>query len=555
MKRVLLLVLAACPSPTKPSIVANKPAVVDESHLLPPLPKNEPVDTAKFAGVIVCARCHQANEHDMRDSRKRDVSPVTEVQAGMHMLSARDPYFLAALRREVDANPKAKAQIEAICLRCHAPVGFGESPAIALDDIVRGTAPAAILAREGVGCAGCHSLDPRTLGKEEGFTGQAPLRTDRISFGALPQPLEEAMLQMSRTKPVPSPHIAESRLCASCHSVFVHRLDASGAPVGDEVAEQATYLEWRNSDYQNEVAPAGDRAATCQDCHMPHGEDELDRMAKPIVTAFSTRPVDAPPRTGYRRHTLRGGNAYMLRQMSKHAAWLGGAATAAQLNAAADLTGAFLASGAKLTVVGVGRELRVTVTNETGHKLPTGYPTRRMWLRVRAMDHHGRVVFDSGRHENGAILDSQGRRIDGLGAIVGHVDRPSADDVPIWEAVPVDAAGNRTHLLLGTARFVKDNRILPFGWRDDHADIKRMKPIGVDGDSDFLPGHDSVMYILPATSHTANVELLYQAVPPETIESYDPKANREAARFRAVAADPPEPSVMAFESVTLQSVP
>ena len=39
------------------------------------------------------------------------------------------------------------------------------------------------------------------------------------------------------------------------------------------------------------------------------------------------------------------------------------------------------------------------VMNETGHKLPTGYPDgRRMWLHVRAFDEQRTVVFESGRY-------------------------------------------------------------------------------------------------------------------------------------------------------------
>src|SRR5688572_24527896 len=198
VRALLLLALIGCPSPTKPTVVANQPPPKNESHLLPDLPKHEPVDTQKFAGMVACARCHQANEEDLRDKRGRDVSPSTELAAGMMGLSARDPYFLAALRREIQANPGAKAQIEAICLRCHAPVGFAENAALTLDEVVRGASPAAILAREGVGCAGCHSLDP-AAGVE-----RVELRTDRVSFGAVQAPLVDAMVQMSNTKPVPS---------------------------------------------------------------------------------------------------------------------------------------------------------------------------------------------------------------------------------------------------------------------------------------------------------------------------------------------------------------
>jgi hypothetical protein len=505
-------------------VLDNRPAAPhDESKLLAALPRSEAVDTKQFASVIVCARCHQANATDLRDRQHRDISPVTELQAGMMSLSARDPYFLAALRREIDAQPARKTEIEAICLRCHAPVGFTEAP-LTIDDVERATTPAAHLAREGVGCHGCHALDPQAK-------DAVVLRTDRVSFGSLPAPLVDAMVQMSNTRPVPSAHVEESALCATCHTVIV-----------GGVVEQATYLEWLSSDF----APR----TTCQACHMPPGEDELDRDAKPIITAFSTRPPDAPPRPSYRRHTLRGGNTYMLRQMAKSTAWLNAAATPEQLASAADATTAFLGTAAKLRLVGVGQELRVTITNLTGHKLPTGYPTRRMWLHVRATDAAGNAVFESGATRDGAIIDSEGKRLDD--AIIPHVDRPSADEPPIWEAVPVDANGKRTHLLMSTVKLVKDNRIPPEGFTG--ADPRTL-PVGVDGDTDFLPGHDSVMYVLPATAVSATAELLYQAVPPETIESYPPESSREAARFRAICDVPPAPVVLASDSVTLQATP
>ncbi len=533
--------------------------------MLAALPKPEPLDTPRFASVVVCARCHTAGDKAMRDSRGRDISPLVDAQSGVMALSARDPYYLAALRRELAANPGAKRAIEQICTRCHAPVGFAESGGtLALDDLTAGKTPAAILGREGVACAGCHSLAPEGLGTEASFAGHS-LRIDRVSFGALSEPLAEAMLAMSKTRPVPSKHVSQSRLCASCHTVLVHALDSQGAPIGDEIAEQTTYLEWRNSSFQDEVTPAGRTAITCQGCHMPRGEDELGK-APPITTPFSTRPPDAPPREGYRRHTLRGGNSYLLRQLARDAAWLSSAASATELAAAADGTDTFLGSAAELELaVGPGspafagappsrpaHEVAVTIINKTGHKLPTGYPTRRMWLHVVAADRSGATVFESGASRDGAIVDGKHHRLDLPGAIVPHrSELASADDVIIYEAVPVDALGKRTHLLLGTAAMSKDNRILPAGWRPDHADGKRTRPIGTDGDADFLPGRDTVTLRLPAGVRSVSVELLYQSIPPETIESYRATDSLEAARFLNVARTPPAPVTLARVSRSL----
>jgi len=545
----VLGVLAACSAPQSPHPEPAPPQL----PMLAALPKPAPIDTPRFASVAVCARCHTAGDQAMRDAAGRDISPVTDAQGSMMALAARDPYYFAAVRRELAANPAAKVAIEALCIRCHAPVGFAESDgALTVDELTAGTTPAAVLGREGVGCAGCHALAADGLGTEATFVGNAALRTDRVAFGALPEPLAEAMLAMSMTRPVSSKHVSESRLCASCHTVLVRALDPAGAPSGDEIPEQATYLEWRNSEFQDELEPAGKSATTCQGCHMPRGADELGK-SPPITTAFSTRPPDAPAREGYRRHTLRGGNAYLLRQLARAADWLGAAAPASQLTEAADATEAFLRSSAELELVArSAHEVAVTIVNRTGHKLPTGSPTRRMWLHVLAFDRAHRPVFESGATREGTIVDGKRARIDGPGVIVPHrTELSSPDQILIYEAVPVDAQGRRTHLLLGIAKIAKDNRILPAGWRADHADARRTQPVGTDGDRDFVAGRDTVIVRLPATAHTVAVELLYQSIPPETIESYRPTDSPEAARFLQIAKTPPHPILLARSALDL----
>jgi cytochrome c5 len=110
----LVILLVACSSTPRRDAPPAEPVLAQ-------LPKPAAVNTEKFAGVIVCDRCHTAGATQMRDSKGRDISPVTEMRANMMMLSARDPYYLAALAREIAANPGAKPVIEATCNRCHAP--------------------------------------------------------------------------------------------------------------------------------------------------------------------------------------------------------------------------------------------------------------------------------------------------------------------------------------------------------------------------------------------------------------------------------------------------
>ena len=514
--RAALLALAACGTPPAPAPLSH------QAPLLPGLPRPAAIDTASFTSMLVCERCHTANARSMRDVAGRDISPYTELQASMMGLAARDPYFLAAVRRELAARPGHAT--EGVCLKCHAPVGYAEDPRLTLDDVERGTTPAAALARDGAGCLGCHAMQ------------DGELRRDRVAFGALPAPLADAMVVMSHTRPVPSAAISESALCGSCHTVAIGGL-----------LEQGTFLEWQASGFAS-----GDGARPCQACHQPSGDPDTNDLG-PIATPFSTRPPDAPSRDDFRHHTLRGGNGYLLGALAAHAPWLG-ATDAASLKAAAESTRRFLVTAADLELRPTPDGAHATVVNLTGHKLPTGFSTRRLWLHAVATDAQGAIVFESGSHRRGAVLvGGRGVRIDGAGTILPHrtrIDRP--EQVAMWEAVPVDAAGVPTHVMFAATRFAKDDRILPKGWRDAPAAIA---PVGVGGDPDFVPGSDGVDYVLPRSTAIFEVQLMYQAIPPETLESYRASDSPEAARFLAIAQEPPWPEVLATVRLHLQATP
>lgn len=57
-------------------------------------------------------------------------------------------------------------------------------------------------------------------------------------------------------------------------------------------------------------------------------------------------------------------------------------------------------------------EASVEIINETGHKLPSGYPEgRRMWINIRAYDVDDNKVFESGSYDvETAVLDLNGQR-------------------------------------------------------------------------------------------------------------------------------------------------
>src|SRR5204863_9090531 len=97
-------------------------------------------------------------------------------------------------------------------------------------------------------------------------------------------PMENSM----GIKPKHSDYIKSSRLCGSCHSINLPNVDDPLKP-GEKPTvldtseknpifkpfkhsiEQATYLEWLNSEFQTEFQPNKATAQSCQDCHMPGG--------------------------------------------------------------------------------------------------------------------------------------------------------------------------------------------------------------------------------------------------------------------------------------------
>jgi hypothetical protein len=290
-------------------------------------------------------------------------------------------------------------------------------------------------------------------------------------------------------------------MCATCHTLYTHALDGNGRAIGS-LPEQVPYLEWRHSAYRD--------TTSCQGCHMP--------VVPEPVRISSTL---GQPREGMSRHTFRGANFWMLKVLNRYRTELGVNTLPQELELASRDTLANLeGESAWLQIERAERReghlvLEVGVLNRGGHKLPTAYPSRRVWLHVRVTDPDGAVIFESGAPEATGAIAGNDNDADPA-AFEPHYDEiTAADQVQIYENIMADARGQVTTGLLSGVRYVKDNRLLPAGFDKTTAPADVAVHGGAAADGTFAGGGDRVRYRVPAAASgplAITVELLYQSV-------------------------------------------
>ena len=475
----------------------------------PPGPRGGPVPlTQKVAHSSHCSGCHGVDDTGLAlvDGDGNDVSIFDDWRISMMGLSARDPFWRATMAHEVNLYPSAKQAIETTCLKCHSPLGSFEAKRNNQPysyDIMLGDS----LGLDGVSCSACHQQPAAGLGS--GFSGNYTLDTNRLMYGHYPNPFKGPMQIYVGFEPEFSDHIYSSGVCAGCHTLITETLQPDGTPSGDFFVEQATYHEWLNSIY-----PA--QGKECQTCHMPFINDGVI-----IATDFAA----LEPREPYGLHQFFGANTAMLDLMNANKEILGipsGESSHAWAesinNNRISLSNAAQLSVPSLYILDDTMYVSLTVKNKTGHKLPSGYPSRLAWIEINLKESANQDPF----YSNG-VLDPEGN-IEGR----DHPFEPhhqvsrSGDDVQIYEMVMSDLGGHLTTRLNAAYQPLKDNRLLPTGFRVDHTVFDTVATWGnVNEDPDFTTesnnGLDRIEYRIPLSGRTGladlSVSLRYQTLP------------------------------------------
>lgn len=491
--------------------------------------------TTRFAGAGKCSGCHDG----LTDGAGQDVSIAADWSSTMMANSSRDPFWRAKVASELRRAPGLESVVHEKCSRCHAPMASVESVASGSEPRTVGgflepSHPLYPAAMDGVSCTLCHQIqDTGKLGTLEASSGHFTIGSygnpvARPLYGQYTDPRPGPMRNRVQYTPTHGPHMVRSEMCASCHDLKTPFVNAKNEVVSttpeSEFPEQMVYSEWKHSDF---ALPGGQ---TCANCHLPRADG----------VTIASWPNDLPTRIEFGRHVLVGGNTTMLDLLDRNRAALG--VTATGFAATIARTRESLASSAALQITSTARsasqlELTVSVENRSGHKLPSGYPSRRVWLHVTVQDSTGVVVFESGRmNDDGSIagVDADSS----LSSFEPHHDEISqADQVQVYEAIMGDTDGQVTYTLLRGAQYLKDNRLLPRGF--DKATAPRDVAVAgeASADTSFAGGGDVVRYRIPvgAGALSVTVALRYQAMAHGFLQDlYRDEDDAAIAQFKAL---------------------
>lgn len=500
--------------------------------------------------------------------------PIFKAWRGSMMGQAgRDPVFWAAFA--VAKNDAADAG--EYCLRCHAPKAWYAERTGALDS---GDLTAADISA-GVACTVCHRMVDPVPGAADQVAQldetiraalTSPPPTDHFATAMLildpednrrgPFALNNFNYHIAKQARFQGQNdaLAASRLCGSCHNVDNPLLSWNENPPGggeaqywpndlDNPAEsfgkddlfpvERTFDEWLNSDYATGgvYAPqfAGAKpdgiVASCQDCHM------VRSVGVAAETTFNPTYRDCSTTGCLPAHIFVGGNTWVPKILQDPRWRLSNPPDASALDQTALEAQIMLRRAATLNLSveeDAGQKLvTVRVINETGHKLPTGYPEgRRMWINLKAYSESGALLYQSGAYDPATGVLTEDSSIK-----VYEVKQGLTPEMAAF--VGLDA-GPTFHFALNNTT-IKDNRIPPRGYTVAAFDRPGLRPVGANyEDGQFW---DDTEYVVPGTASRIVATLYYQLSSGEYIKFLSDLGGTDGATLGEIWEDsksPPE---------------
>lgn len=444
------------------------------------LPGSQPLQSGSFNNLPKNCGCHGNYDNN--------VEPVYNWSGSMMSQSQRDPLYIAAL---TIANQDAGSSGD-LCIRCHSPRGW-------LSGRSEPTDASAITAsdREGVYCDFCHrAVKPTQIGvnpyPQNIIYTDSTYAADQIYLAklTLPNNLPESsangmyLIDDDETRRGPyseadaqalhgerySPFHRDALMCATCHDVSnpvyskqqdgSYKLNELNTPspsfnTYDIFPVERTFSEWMMSDYNSTTgvyAPefGGNKqfVSTCQDCHMKD------------VTGKGCDKQAAPTRSDLPLHDMTGGNTFIptiipqIYPSEVNSAALTNGITRATYMLQNSVEMEFL--GEPIRLQNDSLEIKIKITNNTGHKIPSGYPEgRRMWINIRAYDTENNLIFESAAYDQSTGILSKDYQ-EKVYEIKPGISYGLATSLGM-------SAGPSFHFVLNDTIY-KDNRIPPRGF-------------------------------------------------------------------------------------------
>ncbi|MFT4535792.1 MAG: hypothetical protein ACI9P5_003162 [Saprospiraceae bacterium] len=498
-------------------------------------------------------RCQGCHGHDpqmnaMVDWMGNDINTHDDWASSMMANSAKDPFWRAKVSHEVLVNPTHKIDLETKCTSCHAPQGHFTALLRGADHYSITEMENDTIAMDGVSCGSCHMKSEEDLDKL--FSGEGKYDTTGVMYGPFEMPFAAPMNDFVGFNPVYSEHINDAGICASCHTLLTSSTDLEGNYTGRKFVEQATYHEWLNSDFDDD----GASPKTCQGCHMPRIEDNI---------VISANYLFLDPRAPFALHDLVGANVTMLELMKNNRKALNIQAADEHFDETIAKTLDMLQKqslAVELTTTKIESDtayFNLEIQNKAGHKFPSGYPSRRVFVEFTVTDDSDVILWKSGgTDDNHEIVGHP----DG---VMPHFNTISKENqVQIYEFVITDVNGDITTILEQADGSPKDNRLPPKGFSTSHSAYDTTMIYGAAlTDSNFNyegaeegTGADIISYHIPLNGYSGNInvsaKIYYQSITPRFVKPMFDETTPEIEIFRSMynAADL-SPVLVAHDSI------
>jgi len=452
------------------------------------------------------------NAYASRDPRFDGVFFIGVTSTGIYcrpVCTARTPK--AANCRFFDSAETAEKANFRPCLRCRPELAPGNAP---VDDAHRIPQLIAQRIEEGMLDDGA-GLE--TIAKQFGWSSRQIRRVVQRELGVSPIELAQTRRLLLAKQLLTETSLPVTEIAFALRNAeLIERVEGQNGRLRDldaakdEFPIERTYTEWSLSSFAAAPIDMGGRfggntqfVSTCQDCHMP------------TTTGTACRPsLGGATRTNLPQHDFNGANSWVPRaihELDQTLALYPQSAVNGQplavFEAVIARNKSMLRAASDLALSKVGGDLVVRITNQSGHKLPTGYGEgRRMWINVKFYGPHDVLVAERGHYDFASadlttsdtkVYEIQHGLDANMAALTGHAEAASF------------------HLALNN-KLYKDNRIPPRGFTNAAFEAGQAQPVG----ASYADGQywDDTSFAIPAGASYATVSVYHQTTSKEYID-------------------------------------